>query len=78
MLTTQTHFDTRLYVQSGAREGEVALYKQSNYPGSEPKLLGTFFEKNSKIMLVLESDAGITLAKASEPVPVKEPEDIPF
>jgi hypothetical protein len=78
MLTTQTHFDTRLYLTSGQREGEVALYKQGNYPGSEPKLLGTFSEKSSVIRLVLEDDANVKLLKAAEPVEVKTADDIAY
>lgn len=78
MLTTKITYDTRLYVEDLPREGEVGLYKQSTYPGSEAKLLATFVEKSGKITLVLEKDSGITLAKVAEPTPVKETDDIPF
>ena len=83
MLTNEIHFDTRLYLQSGGRKGEIALYKQSNYPNSEPVLLGTFTEAKSGggIELVLEAKDSIKLKAKVEPVEVKAAEadeGIPF
>jgi len=79
MLTTEIHFDTRLYLQSGQKTGEVALYKQSNYPGSESKLIGNFIEdKAGKLMFVIADGESIRLMASAPPVEIKVADDIPF
>jgi len=79
MLTNITHFDTTLYLQPGARNGEVALYTRSNYPGSEPKLIGTFsHDKQEKVIFVLAEKGAVKVMTSAPPVEVKVADDIPF
>lgn len=71
MLTTEVSFDTRLYLQSGQRKGEIALYSQSNYPGSHPKLLGIFTEGKDGILLIREKDSNVKLGTVADLQPAE-------